>query len=74
MTKNQIKSAFVRSLEAGTLIDVNRSDQIEVFNVCMDKYSDIIHQIQNKNKVLDVGCGGGTVSYTHLTLPTTPYV
>ena len=59
MTKNQIKSAFVRALEAGTLIDVNRLDQIEVFNVCMDKYSDIIHQIQNKNRVLDAGCAGG---------------
>ena len=59
MTKNQIKSAFVRSLEAGTLIDVNRSDQVEIFNVCMDKYSDIIHEIQDKNKVLDVGCAGG---------------
>jgi len=59
MTKNQIKLAFVRSLEAGTLIDVNREDQVEIFNVCMDKYSDIIHEIQEKNRVLDVGCAGG---------------
>ena len=59
MTKNQIKRNFVRALEAGTLIDVTRKDQVEIFNVCMDKYSDIIHEIQDKNRVLDVGCAGG---------------
>ena len=29
------------------------------FQCFLDKYSDIIHRIQNKNRVLDVGCAGG---------------
>ena len=30
--------------------------------------------LQPGERVLDIGVGSGPVSYTHLTLPTTPYV
>ena len=61
MTKNQIKRELIRALHEGTLIDLNQKDQIKVFNVCMDKYADIIHAIQGKIRVLDVGCAGGVM-------------
>jgi ubiquinone/menaquinone biosynthesis C-methylase UbiE len=61
MTKNQIKKEFVRALKEGRLIDPNQKGQVEVFNVSMDKYSDIIYAIQSKKRVLDVGCAGGVM-------------
>ena len=61
MTKSQIKKEFVRALKEGRLIDPNQKGQVEVFNVSMDKYSDIIYAIQSKKRVLDVGCAGGVM-------------
>ena len=61
MTKNQIKREFLKALHTGTLINLKQKDQIDVFNVSMDKYSDIIYAIQGKTRVLDVGCAGGVM-------------
>ena len=37
---------------------------------------EILGYLDGKQKIVAVGCGGcaTSVSYTHLTLPTTPYV
>lgn len=61
MTRNQIKKEFIRVLRSGRLIDLDRKDQIEVFNGAMDRYTDIIHAFQDRHRVLDVGCAGGVM-------------
>ena len=37
-------------------------------------FNKFIEVVKNSNSFLDIGSGIGPVSYTHLTLPTTPYV
>ena len=34
----------------------------------------VANRLPKEGKILEIGCGPGSVSYTHLTLPTTPYV